>query len=78
MTTKIRGELEIDHERGVIYFHSDEGYTVLRVCSLPRPIPVPKSGDGLDVTHMHSASWRDRLAKHPDRCECMSCTRIGL
>lgn len=40
-TTKIQGELEIDHERGVIYFHNDEGYTTLRICQLPKPIPGP-------------------------------------
>lgn len=38
-TTKIKGELEIDHERGVIYFHNEEGYTTLRLCNLPKPIP---------------------------------------
>ena len=48
-TTKIRGELEIDHDRGVIYFHGDEScieefrvQTVLRICRLPTPVPSVK------------------------------------
>ena len=39
MTTKIHGELEIDHERGVVYFHSEKGYTALRIQGIPTPIP---------------------------------------
>ncbi len=41
MNTKIKGELEIDHERGVIYFHNEEGCTTLRLCNLPTPIDRP-------------------------------------
>jgi len=63
------GQLEIDQDRGVIYFHSNEGVTLLRICSLPKPIPHPlkwKFGDTprtlndylpLDITHMHGTSW---------------------
>jgi len=40
-TTTIEGHLEIDHERGVIYFHNNEGYSTLRICNLPKPIPRP-------------------------------------
>lgn len=36
----IKGELEIDAERGVIYFHAAEGpragTSMLRICGLPR------------------------------------------
>jgi hypothetical protein len=55
MSIRVKGELEIDAERGVVYFHvSDRGFarrhgvvTLLRVCKLPTPIRV----DGLiDVT----------------------------
>jgi len=55
--TEIEGVLEIDHARGVIYFHDAKGdvATVLRICSLPKPIP---RGIQLDITHMHGASWR--------------------
>ena len=39
ITTRLHGELEIDHERGVIYFHHEVGYTVLRIQGIPVPIP---------------------------------------
>jgi len=54
MTTRIKGEMEIDHERGVIYFHSNTGETLLRICRLPTPIP---SGTMLDVIHLHGQNW---------------------
>jgi hypothetical protein len=50
MTFKITGQLEIDHYRGVIYFHADDGYTALRICRLPRPIPKPAPNIMLDIT----------------------------
>lgn len=54
-TTTIEGQLEIDPARGVIYFHSAvTGTTVLRICNLPKPIPL---GLMLDVTHMHGCGW---------------------
>lgn len=56
---KIDGQIEIDQERGVIYFHSNVGHTVLRICSLPTPIPDPSTfGDGIDITHMNGCSWK--------------------
>lgn len=43
MIVKIRGELEIDQERGVVYFHAGRadtaekyGVTPLRLCRVPR------------------------------------------
>lgn len=60
-TTTIPGRLEIDHERGVIYFHATlpaavhkYGTTVLRICQLPTPIPRDRA---LDITHMRGADW---------------------
>lgn len=61
-TTKIEGTLEIDRNRGVIYFHTTDPtvcnalgtITVLRICSLPKPIPSDRM---LDVTHMVGTSW---------------------
>lgn len=56
--TEVEGVLEVDHDRGVIYFHSAEtGWTVLRICRLPKP--VPPVSEMLDVTHMTGASWGD-------------------
>jgi hypothetical protein len=54
--TEITGTLEIDHYRGVIYFHAAAGRTILRICLLPTPIPM---GDELiDITYMHPVGWR--------------------
>jgi hypothetical protein len=44
------GWLEIDHERGVIYFHRAEG-TLLRICRLPAPIP--EDANFIDITILH-------------------------
>lgn len=35
---KIKGELEVDEKRGVIYFHDEKGITKLRLQGLPAPI----------------------------------------
>lgn len=75
MTILIDGQLEIDQERGVIYFHSQvTGTTALRICSLPKPIPDPrwiirngdvkKMGITLDITHMYGANWGTDLEAH--------------
>jgi hypothetical protein len=62
MITKLKGELEIDHDRGVIYFHTSNktfakkanAITILRICQLPTPIPEYKQ---LDITHMFGVDW---------------------
>lgn len=41
-TFKFEGQLEIDQRRGVIYFHDENGVTLLRICRLPIPVPSPK------------------------------------
>jgi hypothetical protein len=75
MTISIEGELEIDQERGVIYFHSfNSGTTLLRICQLPKPIPDPrwiitngsvlKTGSMLDITHMYGADWDKDIENH--------------
>lgn len=62
----IKGELEIDKDRGVIYFHSDEHCrTILRICNLPKPIPNEVIEEGMDITHLHNASWRGYIAFNP-------------
>lgn len=42
--------LEIDSFRGVIYVHSPEGFTTLRICGCPTPIPKPTPTAMLDIT----------------------------
>ena len=58
-TTVYPAQLEIDHDRGVIYVHSaKDGRTLMRICNLPRPIPDPTDITVmLDVTHMKGATW---------------------
>ena len=56
--TTIEGELEIDHERGVIYFHSNTGQAKLRICRLPCPIPKDRS---LDIIHMFGCDWNKEV-----------------
>lgn len=66
MSIIIDGQLEIDQERGVIYFHNNEtGMTLFRICRLPKPIPDPKNVElFLDVVHMRGASWgEDQISK---------------
>jgi len=59
-STFYSGTLEIDHRRGVIYFHCnpskgpDDIMTLLRICRLPT-IPFGRS---LDITHMVGCDWR--------------------
>jgi hypothetical protein len=65
MPSIIQGQLEIDHLRGVIYFHADSphshkeygGITILRVCNLPKPILVRC----LDITHMQGQGWGNEV-----------------
>ena len=51
---KIKGELEIDTERGVVYFHSEEtGHSPLRISNLPTPVPDPRAyGEMLDISRV--------------------------
>lgn len=64
MKTILEGQLEIDHERGVIYFHLTNGndirslmvITALRICNLPKPIPQIQDRT-LDITHMVGCDW---------------------
>lgn len=66
--TAVNGQLEIHHDRGVIYFHSfEDGGTKLRICRLPTPIP-DLSERGCDVTHMVGCDWGGRRLA-PDEIE---------
>lgn len=67
MTRQYIGKLEIDDERGVIYFHllkeSDinqlGAVTLLRICRLPTPIPAR----ALDITYGVGCDWAPK-------CDC--------
>ena len=53
--------LEVDTRRGVIYVHSTEyGNTMLRICSLPTPVPDPNPAGNtlLDITFGYGVSWK--------------------
>lgn len=61
-TRQYSGMLEVDDERGVIYFHTDDPFvvkrfrtaTILRICRLPTPIPVDTP---MDIVHTFGCSW---------------------
>lgn len=55
-TKQFQGVLEVDTDRGVIYFHHETGTTLLRLSSLPTPIPV-NTTTLLDITHNVGVSW---------------------
>lgn len=65
MTIQSEGILEIDQDRGVIYFHcAKTGASLMRICSLPTPIPDPRGHcvnampEMLDLTWGHVTSWK--------------------
>lgn len=50
MTLKVNGQLEIDIDRGVIYFHNvNTGTTLLRICKLKIPEDFT-TGGLIDIT----------------------------
>jgi hypothetical protein len=52
--TVYEGQLEIDYNAGVIYFHSNEGMTILRITHLLTPMPFGKGIDMVSVPHLTS------------------------
>ena len=62
MPKVFQGMLEVDHERGVIYFHLKDlpkinqykTVTLLRIGNLPKPIP----DEPMDIIHMHGCNWQ--------------------
>ena len=44
------GEIEIDLNRGVVYFHSATGRTLLRICRLKFPNGYDPQLDQIDIT----------------------------
>lgn len=57
MITRLNGQLEIDHDRGVVYFHITDPedirdravVTALRICGLPCRVP-PIESRMLDIS----------------------------
>jgi hypothetical protein len=49
MTFHQAGEIEIDLQRGVVYFHSATGITLLRICRLKFPAGYDPQLDQLDI-----------------------------
>jgi len=49
MISEHEGILEIDHLRGVIYFHEKTGSTLLRICRLGK---IEEDISHIDITHM--------------------------
>lgn len=62
----IKGELEIDLNRGVVYFHASHPrpewgtQTLLRVCRLDIPPDYNINVGMIDIIHMVGASYRDK------------------
>lgn len=87
---RIKGELEIDENRGVIYFHlthQDEVekfnmVTLLRICRLPTPIPTERQNLAdltmLDITHMHGCSWHDYRGEPEDEDDARIVNILGV
>jgi len=65
MIRVLRGTLQIDEERGVIYFHCESTKEMkaratvspLRICNLPHPIP---DNQQLDITHLIGQNWGNK------------------
>ncbi len=61
MISKYEGELEIDHERGVIYFHDKKtDSTVLRICGLGK---IQEVLSYVEITHMHGVQVEAYIIK---------------
>ncbi len=72
-----KGQLEIDNKRGVIYFQSNEGRTILRICSLPKPVPTIHK-DGLvflDITHLYGTNWKAKAVQSNQPEQIEDCTK---
>lgn len=57
MTFHQAGEIEIDLHRGVVYFHSATGITILRICGLSFPKEFDPQIDQMDITLRPSVSY---------------------
>jgi len=60
MTFHQSGEIEIDLDRGVVYFHSATGHTLLRICRLKIPEQYDPQLDMIDITEPERVSYTAR------------------
>jgi hypothetical protein len=51
------GKIEIDLHRGVVYFHSATGITLLRICGLEFPKSYDAQRDLMDISIRQSVSY---------------------
>lgn len=57
------GVLEVNYNRGVIYFHNSKGETTLRVCGVPREVLDKRLIDVMDVRHsLTNKTGKDKSA----------------
>jgi hypothetical protein len=58
VTRTYDAQFEIDPARGVMYVHCKKtGRTLLRICSLPTPIPDLGELGTIDLTHMQGVQY---------------------
>jgi hypothetical protein len=57
MTFHQTGEIEIDLRRGVVYFHSATGISLLRICGLEFPKDFDPQTGQIDITIRQSVSY---------------------
>jgi len=57
MTFHQAGEIEIDLRRGVVYFHSATGISLLRICGLEFPKDFDPQTGQIDITIRQSVSY---------------------
>ena len=79
MISHTRTVLEIDHSRGVLYVHDAEtDETLLRICGLPKPIPL--NVGLIDVTNKVGSSYEARATPRNESgpAETFGSTRLEL
>lgn len=64
--TFIEGRLEIDHDRGVVYFQdSASKQCVLLISNLPTPIPALLGNRMLEIRHLIGQDWQGSIRSYP-------------
>jgi hypothetical protein len=60
MIERVDGQLEIDTDKGIIYFHAAKtgrtGRTIMRICRVPYLSNFNPQLDVIDITHMVGSS----------------------